>query len=146
MYRPPNVAPRVGRLTIGGAVGFIAGVGLAAGAAKAQSASASLSPYTAGYGGVGLGGLSSPVSPNLINTQTPYSTSDAVNPAGAASSSTSGGAGQSYSGVGQAADSRDRAPTQTSTQTRPAAPSASASTAAPTDGVLNGKIDLDGGQ
>jgi hypothetical protein len=146
MFRPPNVAPRVGRLVIGGAVGLVAGVSLVAGGAAAQSASSSLSPYTTGYGGVGLSGLSSPISLSLINAQSPYSTSDGVNPAGAASSSTSGGAGQSYSGVEHAADGRDRAPTQTLTQTGPAAPSASASTAAPTDGVLNGKINLDGGQ
>jgi hypothetical protein len=135
--------------------GLLAGMVLAAGAAQAQSASSTLSPYTSGYGGVGLSGLNSPVSPNLISTQSPYSITDGVTSAGAAgslftspasNSSTSGGADQSYSGVGQAAASRQRAPTQTSTPAGAARAAASATTAAPDDRVLNGKIDLDGGQ
>ncbi len=155
-----------------GAIGLLASALLAAGAAQAQSASTTLSPYRTGYNGAGLSSLESPVSPAMISATSQYSISDGVNQAGAvgsvittetSSSPTSGGAGQSSTGVGQTAVSSERAPlavvestnqnargvtTTPTTQTSTSSASTGATTSgtAPSDLVLNGKLNLDGGQ
>jgi len=156
MSRSPSVTPIVGRTGAWGAIGLVAGAVLAAGSAQAQSASGTLSSYRTGYGGAGLSGLISPVSPSLISSGSQYSISDGVNQAGAvgsviatpsSNSSTSGGAGQSSTGVGQAAVSAARAPLAVVERSDGTAASAkSAEGAAPEALVLNGKLNLDGGQ
>jgi hypothetical protein len=180
MSIPPSVTPTVTRVGLCAAIGVLAIAVAASGSARAQSASGTLSSYRTGYGGSGLSGLDSPVSPSLINTSSQFAVSDGVNQAGSvgsvfttqtssvptSSSQTSGGAGQSYTGVGQAAVSNERAPlavvekttantagahsatTSATAQTSPATPLAGAPTteAAPSDLILNGKLNLDGGQ
>jgi hypothetical protein len=146
----------------------------AAGSAQAQSASGTLSSFRTGYSGAGLTGLESPISPSLVSTSSQFAISDGVNQAGsvgsvfatqplsaqtsstlASSSQSSGGAGQSYTGVGQGAVSNQRAPVavvetttaaKTQTSTAAAAAAAPSSETAPSDLVLNGKLNLDGGQ
>jgi hypothetical protein len=104
---------------------------------------------------------------SLFDSQTlSTSTSSAQTSTPQASTSQSSGAGESAAGVGQAVVSTARAPlavvetttattanlrgptTATTTQTKTATPSAGASAAetAPSDLVLNGKLNLDGGQ
>jgi len=187
MSRPPSVTPEANRVGLWGAIGLFSLVGLAAGAAQAQSASSTLSSFRTGYGGAGVSGLESPVSPSLISSSSQYSVSDGVNQAGVSGSvvttqnatgqnatgqgsssqyssgQSSGGAGQSYTGVGQGAVSNERMPvavvettnrnahggaTAPTTQTNPTSPQPSATTngSAPSDLVLNGKLNLDGGQ
>jgi hypothetical protein len=158
MFRSPSVTRTASRVRLWSAIGFIAGAAFAAGSARAQSASGTLSSYRTGYGGAGLSGLESPVSPSLISAGGQYSISDGVNSAGSvgsvfttqtSSSPTSGGAGQSYTGqsytgvgVGQGAVSNGRAPL--AVLETPTANSAGAS--AQSGMVLNGKLNLDGGQ
>ncbi len=184
MSRSPSVTPTVSRAGMWGAIGVMAIAVAAAGSARAQSASGTLSAYKTGYGGASLTGLESPVSPSLISSGSQYTISDGVNQAGSvgsvfasqtssaststpqASTSQSSGAGESATGVGQTAVSNERAPlavvetttattanlrgttTATITQTNTATPSARApaAEAAPSDLVLNGKLNLDGGQ
>ncbi len=158
MFRPPSVTFTAGRT----AIGLVAGAVLAAGSAQAQSASSTLSSYRAGYGGVGLSGLSAPVSPSLIAIGSQYGISDGVSEAGAAgsvfttqtsssqtsgspsNSQGSGGTGQSSSGVGQAAVANARAPL--AVVERSAANAQGAAPPAPNDLELNGKLNLDGGR
>lgn len=154
MSRPPSVTPTACRVGALGAMGLVVSAVLAAGSAQAQSASSTLSSFRAGYGGAGLTGLQSPVSPSLISTGSQYAISDGVNQAGSvgsvftslpsssqtSSSSSSGGASQSSSGVGQSAVSNARAPVATVDN------SASTGQSAASDLVLNGKLNLDGGQ
>jgi hypothetical protein len=130
-----------------------------------------------------VSGLESPVNLSLISSGSQFTISDGVNQAGAvgsvfasqtssgqtSSSQSSGGAGQSYSGVGQVAASNQRAATAVVDGVKPTAPaaqdaatasktlssppaaSAGAAVAAPTTGnapgeiVLNGQLNLDGG-
>jgi len=145
------------------AIGLAVFAVLATGSAQAQSASGTLSSYRAGYGGIGVTGLESPVSPSPISTSSQFAISDGVNQAGsvgsvfttqsstgqASSSPTSGGAGQSYTGVGQGSVSNARAPlavVDSTTANTASAHSATTNGTAPSDTVLNGKLNLDGGQ
>jgi hypothetical protein len=157
MSRPPSVTPTANRAGAWSAIGLIVGAIFAAGSAQAQSASGSLSSYKAGYGGAGVTGLESPVSPSLINSGSQFAISDGVNQAGSvgsvfttqsssgqtSGSQTSGGAGQSSTGVGsptgggQGAASNERAPVAVVEHGPPAS--------APSDLILNGKLNLDGG-
>jgi len=174
MSRPPSLTPTVSRAGAWAAIGLAVIAALAAGSAQAQSASGTLSAFRTGYGGAGLTGLESPVSPSLVSTSSQYTLSDGVNQAGsvgsvfatqtsstpasttsASSSQSSGGAGQSYTGVGQVAVSNERAPVavvETTAATKTQTPRATPSTGAPatetpsSDLVLNGKLNLDGGQ
>jgi len=165
MSRPLSATPKATRASVLGAVTLVAAAVLTAGSVQAQSASSTLSSYRTGYGGIGLSGLTTPVSPSLISTSNgagaQYTISDGVNEAGAvgsvfaaqpsssqtAGSPTSGGAGQSYTGVGQGAPSNERAPLAVVERSNGTAASAhDATTAAPNDMVLNGKLNLDGGE
>jgi len=146
--------------------------------AQAQSASSTLSSFRSGYGGAGVSGLESPISPSLVGAASQYTLSDGVNQAGAvgsvfpaqpttsqtSSGQTSGGAGQSSSGVGQAAASNERAPVVAADSVNQSASLAHTAAAASTsvgaaagantslaeapaaEIVLNGKLNLDGGQ
>jgi hypothetical protein len=154
-----------------GVIGFVAGAVLGAASAHAQSGSSTLSSFRMGYGGAGLSGLESPVSPSLISSGSQFAISDGVNQAGSvgsvlniqtssnetSSSPTSGGADPSYAGVGQVAVSAARAPSAVaegatasvaSPRVSTAAPQTSTTTngSAPNDLVLNGKLNLEGGQ
>jgi len=141
-----------------GAIGLFASAVLAAGSAHAQSASGTLSAFRTGYGGAGLTGFESPVSPSLISSGSQFAISDGLNQAGSvgsvfptqtSSSQSSGGAGQSYTGVGQTATSNERAPLAVVESANANAASAHAATTGggtQADLVLNGKLNLDGGQ
>ncbi len=158
---------------VGSRLALVAGAVLAAGSAHAQSASSTLSSYRTGYGGAGVSGLESPVNLSLVSSASQFTVSDGVNQAGsvgsvftaqtssgqASTSQTSGGAGQSYSGVGQATSNArapltvvDRTKPDGSTPSPPALAAASSTAAAPTAAnapneiVLNGQLNLDGGQ
>jgi hypothetical protein len=156
MSRPPSTTPSIyrtgGRAGAWGAIGLVAGAVLLAGSAHAQSASGTLSAYRTGYG-AGLSGLISPVSPSLISSSGSYSIADGTNQTGAvvatqpSNSSTSGGAGQSSTGVGQGGVSHDRAPLAVVDSSNANTSSAHGATAGAADDlVLNGKLNLDGGQ
>jgi hypothetical protein len=97
----------------------------------------------------------------LISAGSSYSITDGVNQSGAvggvfitqpsngqtSDAPTSGGAGQSYTGVGHVASGASRPPVAAVESPTPRAASAQgATTAAPEDRVLNGKLNLDGGQ
>jgi len=142
-------------------MGLLVGCGLGAGSAQAQSASGTLSSFRTGYSGASLTGLESPVSPALISTGSQFALSDGVNPSGSVGSvftsqslssqttlpQSSGGAGQSSTGVGQGAVSSERAPVAVVESTNATgAHETTPSTTTSSDMVLNGKLNLDGGQ
>jgi len=155
---------------------LFAGAILAAGSAYAQSASGSLSSYRYGYGAglsglespVNLSLVSSASQFTLSDGVNEAGAVGSVFAAQTSSSQTStsqasGGAGQSYSGVGQGATSNARAPlavvenakpdgstAKSSTLAATSSANAAAATAttanAPNEIVLNGQLNLDGGQ
>ncbi len=155
MLRPTSVTPIARRACVWGVLGLFVSWGLA-GSAQAQSASSTLSSFRTGYSGASLAGLESPVSPSLISSGSQYALSDGVNQSGSAgslftsqslSSQTSGGAGQSSTGVGQGAASSERAPVAVVESTNATGAHATATSTTPSsDMVLNGKLNLDGGQ
>jgi len=158
MSTPPSVAAPISRVGLWRAAALIAIAVLPVGSAHAQSASGTLSSFRTGYGGAGLTGLEAPVSPSLISSSSQFALSDGVNQAGSTGSvfttqtqgsQSSGGAGQSYTGVGQAAVSNERAPLAVvESASTNAAGAHAATTGGPSqsDMVLNGKLNLDGGQ
>lgn len=114
-----------------------------AGAASAQSASSTASPFKAGFGGLGLSGLEQPVAASAFNPAASYAaaTTDGVTQTGSDQSVYSrqrvGGASDSYSGVGSQGGGAGFGG-----HLNVGAPSGDPSA----NSALNGKVNLDDGQ